>query len=506
MATMLMPTLQVGQGLLASADRLVVSMAPNDVLCELSSSVTRWRNEHPALEGPLTAIGSLLPQPPEETVPPSSATRDEVAQVLCYASHQLAPYAREEAEQEVLRAVNARLKGFLRESLPPSLAHPVLARPGPSSGVSSELLLRQMIDTLRLSIAKISHDTNNMLAVLICTLGEVDEERENYRSLVFDNLFRADAELQRRAVAAQERFQSTLEGLNGLAATITDLVRRIQSTANPPSKFAKTLSEQESAAVVRLFLEGGMIPEIGQTLKVLRDGLQAAERDVSEFDDMSRKHGHLAPPPIQEESKRLRKNIRECVDTIRDLAELMIALFDLLVAISERRGRDTARPMLFHDQLNERLIAAIMGKGVELVMNRDPKPWAIPGPSIEIWQVGLNLMFNARDAMDDVGRLSITTARTVLSEEALRHIDASLIRPAARPGQYMALHFEDDGPGIPPPVLPRIFELSFSDKGSSGLGLAMVHEIVERMGGFITVKSPVRESRGAAFSIYFPRV
>ncbi|HEX5036501.1 MAG TPA: ATP-binding protein [bacterium] len=509
----IMPTLPVGQGLLASADRLVGEASPHDVLFALSSSVTRWKSEHPALEEPLTVISSLLPPSPSdpsdtevEEEPVSSATRDEVARVLRYASVQLAPFAREEPEQEVLRAVNARLKGILRESHSPSLARHALVRKV-SPGVSSELLLLQMIDTLRLSIAKITHDANNMLSILVYALIEVDEERESYRTLVFDNLFRADEALKRRAKTAQERFQSTLQDLSGLAKTITELIRRIQDTANPPSKFAKALSEQESAAVVRLFMEGGMIVEIGKTLKILREGLQEAYRDVTEFDDMSRDHGHLAPPLIQEESRRLRTNIRTCVDTIRGLTDVEIALFNLLVAISEQRKEpQSARPMLFHDELNSQLITAIMGKGIKVAFRLDPDPWNIPGPAIEIWQVGLNLMFNAKDAMDDVGSLAIKTEKKVLSEEDIRKIDASLIRPTPHAGEYMAVHVEDSGPGIPPQVLPRIFDLAYSDKGSSGLGLAMVHEIVEKMGGFIAVKSPARDSLGAAFSIYFPRI
>jgi signal transduction histidine kinase/CheY-like chemotaxis protein len=516
MSQMIMPTLPVGLGLLASADQLAGEANPHDVIFALSSSMARWKSEHPALEEPLkdtlTVISSLLPPSPsspeeeEESAPVSSATRDDVARVLRYASLQLAPFAREEAEQETLRAVNARLKSILRESLPPSLAHHVLIRHRPS-GVSSELMLFQMIDTLRHSIAKISHDANNMLAVLTCSLDEADEERQNYRSLVLDNLFRAPSdEVKRKAMLAQERFQTSLEGLHDLVATVVSLIRRIQSVANPASKFSKELSDQESVAVVRLFTEGGLIARTGRTLTDLRAGLEEAEEGVRAFNALARDHGHVAPLPIREESKRLRENIAVCVATIRDLTELMIALFDLLVAIAEqRRHQESARPMLFHDQLNDRLIAAIMGKGVGLTLNRDPDPWKIPGPAIEIWQVGLNLMFNARDAMDHVGNLTITTERTILSEEDLRAIDASLIRPAARPGEYMALHIEDTGPGIPSQVLPRIFDLAYSDKGSTGLGLSMVLEIVERMGGFITVKSPVRDSGGASFSIYFPR-
>ena len=68
------------------------------------------------------------------------------------------------------------------------------------------------------------------------------------------------------------------------------------------------------------------------------------------------------------------------------------------------------------------------------------------------------------------------------------------------------LTVSDDGPGIPPELLPRIFDPFFTTKDvgeGSGLGLSIVHGIIERHGGKITVDSVV--GSGTTFTIHLPR-
>jgi signal transduction histidine kinase len=71
---------------------------------------------------------------------------------------------------------------------------------------------------------------------------------------------------------------------------------------------------------------------------------------------------------------------------------------------------------------------------------------------------------------------------------------------AARPGRAAAVVVEDQGPGIPAAIAPRVFERFFTtdpDRGGTGLGLAIVRAIAERHGGRVTVQ-------GSRFTIALP--
>jgi len=105
-----------------------------------------------------------------------------------------------------------------------------------------------------------------------------------------------------------------------------------------------------------------------------------------------------------------------------------------------------------------------------------------------------NLGMNARQAMPAGGTLRLS-ARNVAQDSPL---------PAAlNPGPYVVIRFADDGPGIDPEVLPRIFDPFFSTKREgSGLGLATVYSIVRKHGGLVEVES--RPGEGAEFSLWFP--
>jgi len=108
---------------------------------------------------------------------------------------------------------------------------------------------------------------------------------------------------------------------------------------------------------------------------------------------------------------------------------------------------------------------------------------------------------NSRDAMLAGGRLTITTGVQTLEEE---HVQQN---PEATAGRHVILEVVDTGTGIPPEVLPRIFEPFFSTKEAgkgTGLGLATVHGIVKQHRGWITVKSEVGE--GTMFRIYLPAI
>jgi two-component system, cell cycle sensor histidine kinase and response regulator CckA len=144
------------------------------------------------------------------------------------------------------------------------------------------------------------------------------------------------------------------------------------------------------------------------------------------------------------------------------------------------------------------LLRRLLGEEVRLGLELEiPGRWVKADPT-QLDQIILNLAVNARDAMPQGGTLRIATGHRVVLRP-----DGEGVLP---PGRWVVLEVGDTGGGIPPEVLPRLFEPFFTtrpDKGGTGLGLATVQGIVAQSGGHITVAS--RIGQGTVFRIHLPR-
>lgn len=149
----------------------------------------------------------------------------------------------------------------------------------------------------------------------------------------------------------------------------------------------------------------------------------------------------------------------------------------------------------------EKMIRRLIGEDVEIVLRLPGNLGRVKADPVQVEQVLLNLVVNARDAMPNGGHLSLEVANFETTGEFLaRHSDVA-------PGSYVLLTVTDDGEGMEPDVLPRIFEPFFTTKESgkgTGLGLATVYGIVRQSGGAIWVQSARHE--GTSFHILLPRV
>jgi len=182
---------------------------------------------------------------------------------------------------------------------------------------------------------------------------------------------------------------------------------------------------------------------------------------------------------------------------------------------SARRGSDLVKRLLtfskkteikpqllnLNRRINEmrKMLERAIPKMIEIQLVLDENLATINADPTQVDQVLMNLAVNARDAMPEGGRLAFETTNVVLDEEyAASHIDA-------KPGHYVLLSITDTGAGMDEETLSHIFEPFYTTKGSgegTGLGLAMVHGIVQQHGGHIRCYS--EPGQGTAFKIYFP--
>ncbi len=149
----------------------------------------------------------------------------------------------------------------------------------------------------------------------------------------------------------------------------------------------------------------------------------------------------------------------------------------------------------------ERLLARLLGEDIAIALVREGQPVRTRVDPGQLEQAILNLAINARDAMPDGGRITITTAGDALDAAAAAG------RPGAQPGAYARISVQDTGHGMAPDVLARIFEPFFTTKPvgkGTGLGLAMVHGFVYQSGGFVEVESA--PGVGTTFRLWFPAV
>ena len=145
------------------------------------------------------------------------------------------------------------------------------------------------------------------------------------------------------------------------------------------------------------------------------------------------------------------------------------------------------------------LLNRLVGEKVSLVRAYDAVPDPIRADRRQLEQVMMNLIVNARDAMPDGGRVWVETEILTLAEDL--HRDRAIVPR----GSYVLIRVRDEGIGIPPERIAKIFEPFYTTKRpgeGTGLGLSTVYGIIKQTGGFIFVDSLV--GVGTTFSIYFP--
>jgi PAS domain S-box-containing protein len=146
----------------------------------------------------------------------------------------------------------------------------------------------------------------------------------------------------------------------------------------------------------------------------------------------------------------------------------------------------------------ERMTRRLLGVQVELEVHLDERPGRVMADPGQLEQVILNLVVNARDAMEGGGRLIIRTGQVTAP-----HPDGP--QNEGRDRSWRTLSVKDTGQGIPPALQDQIFEPFFTTKDEgTGLGLSTIFGIVEQSGGWIDLDSS--RGQGTTFTIHLPQV
>jgi len=120
--------------------------------------------------------------------------------------------------------------------------------------------------------------------------------------------------------------------------------------------------------------------------------------------------------------------------------------------------------------------------------------WPVEIDAGQMSQVIQNIIINASNAMPEGGVVDVSCENYLKKESAVTTI---------RPGQYIKISIKDQGIGIPPQMLDKIFDPYYTTKQKgSGLGLAVTHSIINKHGGYIFVNSI--QGEGTTFTIYLP--
>ncbi|MBU0971560.1 MAG: response regulator [Proteobacteria bacterium] len=154
-----------------------------------------------------------------------------------------------------------------------------------------------------------------------------------------------------------------------------------------------------------------------------------------------------------------------------------------------------------HDMVEEAmgLAGAFLPSSIRVNIKADKDCGYIMADPIQMNQLIMNLVTNAFHAMEEKGGvLDVSLVRVQIRPTAQG-------KEGIKPGPYVCLTVEDNGCGIDKDILPHIFEPYFSTKEEgkgSGIGLSVVHGIVESHGGYIRVDSC--KGKGTKFAVYFP--
>lgn len=194
---------------------------------------------------------------------------------------------------------------------------------------------------------------------------------------------------------------------------------------------------------------------------------------------------------------------REDALAIHEAADRCAKMVQQLLAFSSRQ---VSTPTLMDINAviaeSSKLLHRLIGEQIDLELDLNPGAGVVYIDRSQLEQVVLNLVINARDAMQNAGIIRVSTTDIEVDADKLPETP---YHPDLIAGHYTHIEIADTGMGIPPEIIDQIFDPFFTTKGpgkGTGLGLSTVYGIIRQNGGQIQVESTT--GQGTVFHIYLP--
>lgn len=262
----------------------------------------------------------------------------------------------------------------------------------------------------------------------------------------------------------------------GIMAAVEDISQRKAAEKKQRSLEEQLQKTQKLEALGRL--AGGVAHDFNNNLSVIIGHTEIALESL------------LPEDPLQEPLR----EIHSAAERSRDIARQLLAF--------ARKEVTAPEPMDLNTAIGNSLkfLCRLIGEDIELIWKPGKITSSILMDPSQLDQVLANLCINAKDAIADVGKITIETDMAAFEEQYCIH------HPGVLPGEFVMLCVSDTGCGMDREILDRIFEPFFTTKEpgkGTGLGLATVYGIVKQNNGFINVYS--EPGHGTTFKVYFPR-
>jgi len=263
---------------------------------------------------------------------------------------------------------------------------------------------------------------------------------------------------------------------NSFATITTDITARKSSEEEHTRLQAQLTQSQKIESIGRL--AGGMAHDFNNILSVILGYTDMALQDVGPEQPL---HADLL-------------EIRNAVNRSSNLTRQLLAF--------ARKQTMAPRILDLNETVEEmlKMLRRLIGEDIDLVWLPGKHLQTVKMDPSQLDQILANLCVNARDAIANVGKVSIETANVNLKEEyCSRH-------PGCIPGEYVLLSVGDDGCGMDHDTLANIFDPFFTTKDigtGTGLGLSTVYGIVKQNNAYIDVSS--ESGIGTRFMIYLPQ-